>query len=118
MGRNALLKLQFAVLLILFGILGVMPSPDLDLPGEIPRGDLLAHLIGWTVGAVSGRFAYPLARAIILGGGLWAYSLAIEMAQIVVPTRSFELLDLVSNAVGIIVGLVIMRIVRERWNLQ
>lgn len=103
--------LQFFALMALFAVVGLMPSPDL---GGIDRGDLLAHLGGWIVGAISGRIAYPRVRLLLLGAGLWSYSLAIELAQLATPTRSFELLDLVANAAGILLGLILMDFYQRR----
>ena len=100
--------LQFFTLMAVFAVLGLMPSPDL---GGIGRGDLLAHLGGWIVGAISSRLAYPRAKWILLAAALWSYSFTIELAQLAAPTRSFELLDLVANAAGILVGLGIWQVV-------
>lgn len=100
------------ILMMAFAVLGLMPSAD---TGGIPRGDLIAHLGGWIIGALSGRVAYPRLRATGLGLGLWIYSLLIELAQMAVPTRSFELLDLVANATGIVLGLLLWTTGARRW---
>lgn len=104
-------QLQFVVLMAAFAVLGLMPSPGTT---GVTRGDLILHLAGWIVGAISGRYAFPRAGLLGLGAGLLSYSLAIELAQIAVPHRSFELLDLVANGVGIVLGLGIMKIVSRR----
>ena len=96
------MRFQFFALMVVFGVLGVIPDPG--GPG-IAHGDHLLHLVGWFVGGVSARLAYPMARPALTGLNLWLYSLVIELVQIAVPTRSFEFADLVSNAVGIAVGL-------------
>ncbi|MBW3670532.1 MAG: VanZ family protein [Acidobacteria bacterium] len=105
-------KLQFIVLMVAFGILGLMPDPATV---AVTGADLIAHMLGWVLGAISGRYAFPRVKATILGAALAGYSLLIEAAQILVPTRSFELLDLVANGVGVIFGMVIMsRVQLER----
>lgn len=96
--------------MIVFGIAGVMPQTGGG--PSIPDLDLVLHFLGWIVGGVSGRWAYPRAREPLVGGGLWAYSLLIEIVQIFVPTRSFEVGDLVANGAGIVVGLLAMRLAR------
>lgn len=100
-------KLQFIVLMVAFGVLGLMPDPG-TVTTTVTRGDLIAHLLGWLMGGISGRYAFPRAKATILGVALVVYSLLIETAQLLVPTRSFELLDLMANGAGIIFGMLIM----------
>lgn len=106
-------KVQFLVLMVAFGILGLMPDPGPVVP--VTRADLIAHMLGWVLGAISGRYAFPRAKGMILGAALAGYSLLIEAGQLLVPTRSFELLDLLANGLGIIFGMLIMsRVQRNR----
>lgn len=95
-----------------FGVLGLMPDPGTAV--TVTRGDLIAHALGWLVGGISGRYAYPRLRASVLGLALWGYSLLIEAAQIAIPSRSFELLDLLANGAGVVIGMVIMSRLQRR----
>lgn len=78
------------------------------LPGTAATpGGTLWHLIGYGVlGAVWGRWQAPWA-AWLLGT---AYGAAIEGVQWLVPYRRAEFGDLVVNAVGLLAGLVLTRL--------
>jgi hypothetical protein len=78
------------------------------LPGAAATpGGTLWHLIGYGVlGALWGRWQTPW--AVWLLGTI--YGAAIEGLQSLVPYRRAELGDLVMNAVGLLVGLILTRI--------
>ena len=84
--------------------------------------DILGHLLGFTVFAVLAirwlrfRMGKRGKRPILLGIALClAYALFDELHQMPIPGRSFEWLDLATDAVGALVGAGIMAaIVRER----
>lgn len=98
--------------MVIFGVAGLIPNPG-GMSGP-ERLDLILHLGGWIVGAVSGRLAFPRRRSAFLFAALWSYSLAIELVQSLVPGRGFDFLDLAANAAGIVVGLAAGRVVRDR----
>ncbi|MDX1584113.1 MAG: VanZ family protein [Thermoanaerobaculia bacterium] len=98
--------------MIAFGTVGVMPETG-GMP-SVHRADLLMHFLGWIAGAACGGWAYPFARRLFLASALWAYSFAIELAQVFVPTRSFDPLDLIANAAGIAVALLGFDLIRGR----
>ncbi len=95
-----------------FAVLGLMPDPGMI--GGVTRGDLIAHLVGWIVGAVSGRIAFPRVPSLILGLILLSYSVLIEIGQIFVPSRSFDPLDILANGAGVVGGLVLMSVLIRR----
>jgi VanZ family protein len=67
--------------------------------------DKLLHVTGWFVLTLSLRAAWPKPRLPWLAVfGLLAYSLLIEILQDTVPNRQFDLWDLVSNGIGILLA--------------
>ncbi|UTA48587.1 VanZ family protein [Simiduia sp. 21SJ11W-1] len=96
-------RVQFALLLMIFTWLGLVPYP-----GEVlsASNDLVLHFLGYAVAGCSIRLALPtqkLWQAFLL---LFSYSFAIEVGQYFVPTRSFDWRDLLANGLGIATGLV------------
>ena len=99
---RALLVLLMAAVLVL----ALMPSP----PPSIDTGwDKLNHVLAFSTLAVAGRFSFPGARTPVwlLIGGLLAFGVLIELLQMLVPTRSAEVADVLADGVGIAVGLVV-----------
>ncbi len=91
-------------------VLSLLP-PD-DLPSDLGLSDKLLHVLGYAVlgalGVLSGA-RWPWALLAVVG-----YGLALEGAQGLLGYRSFEWADLVADAAGAVVGvLVASRVMRE-----
>lgn len=95
-------RVQFALLLLIFTWLGLTPYPGETLAAS---NDLLLHFLGYWVAGCSIRLALPHQPFWQSFAGLFCYSLAIEIGQHFVPTRSFDWRDLVANGAGIGLGL-------------
>ncbi|MDN3637263.1 VanZ family protein [Simiduia curdlanivorans] len=95
---------QFYLLLVLFAGFGLTPNP-----GEIlaQTNDLLLHFSGYTIAGISMGLSKPALHHWQRFLFLWLYSLAIEVGQHFVPHRGFDLLDLVANGSGAILGLIL-----------
>lgn len=97
-----LVRGQLFLLMAAYVYLGVM-----EIPVEIAArfSDLVAHAIGYVVLMCSGLFAFPDRRYTLrLIVALFIFSFLIECIQYLLPHRSFSLLDLLLNAVGLLIG--------------
>ncbi len=92
------------------------PDPE-PPPIELAHLDKIAHLVAWAVLAGLCRWALGKTasskRAFWVSWGLsFGYGLAIEALQAPMATRSAEVLDLVADAVGALLG---AWLVGRRW---
>ncbi len=80
------------------------------LPGPAGRGGLVWHLLGYAVlGALFMQWqAIPIAALLA-----WGYGAVIEAIQAVLPYRAAELGDVAMNAVGVLVGVAAVQLVRR-----
>ena len=101
---SILLRVAFWVLIAAIATLSLIPY-DGDVLAN--QRDKLAHLITYALLMVSARWAYPQSQAIKLALALVLYSLALELGQLAVPGRYFSLLDMVANAAGVALGLLL-----------
>lgn len=110
---------QFLVLLVLYTFLGLASAPQ-ETVGNY--NDKLMHFVGYLVGGLSISMAWPRSlwwhRALFL----LAYSTGIECLQYFLPTRSFSILDIVANSLGLLLGLAIFELTKiwaptkiQRW---
>lgn len=94
--------------------LAFMPSEP--RPGMLPHMDKLEHLAGFTALAVVACLASGRPRpARLVGFALLAYGIFIELVQARLPSRHGEWLDLVADALGILLGLLLVQVMRRRW---
>lgn len=96
-------------LIVLITVLSLMPmGPP---PVQIPNGDKLNHALAyitltWWFGQLHSR---RLRARIGLVLALLGYGVGIELAQSLTSYRSADAADLVANAVGIALGLLVLR---------
>lgn len=85
------------------GVAFAMLSPHATPPLELD--DKSAHSLGYALMSASGALTAPGARRfrLLLALAL-ALSALLELGQIFVPSRSFELADLAANGLGIAIG--------------
>ena len=87
-------------------VLALVPSP----PPMITTGwDKSNHLLAFGVMTCLGCKAFPQRLAIVLPG-LLAYGALIEIMQSLTPNRSAELLDLLADSSGILLGWILIRL--------
>ncbi len=86
------------VLLLIAGSL--MPAAHIPDTG---LSDKAGHLLGYAVLTLAGLLAYPQRAGWVLPG-VFALGVAIELAQHLTPSRSFEWLDMLANGAGVLLG--------------
>jgi VanZ family protein len=98
-----ILRLQFFILLVIYVFLGVVKIPA---DGPLSFNDLLMHCIGYIVLMCSIFLAFPLKnKAIKFLTLLFIFSFLIECIQYFLPYRSFSLMDMLANSMGLLIGL-------------
>lgn len=98
--RLALLA-SMAVILIL-----ALTSQTQAVPSAF--GDKFNHLIAFAELTVLARLGWPQIRPALVAALVLAFGLALELLQAPLPYRSFSLLDLVADAAGIGIGLLLV----------
>ena len=98
-----LLRFLSIALLILYAVLGLMPEPGRVLGTSI--NDLVMHFGGYALLFVSFQAAFgPRVGRLPLLVPLFLYSVLIEVGQIFVPYRRFEVRDIAANLFGLLAG--------------
>ena len=90
------------------------------LPGEIvivplSVGDKWLHAGSYLLLMVWFGGIYHTRRHLAVAGVLFALGLVLDILQGTVRSRTFDLLDVAANAVGILVGLVLARSLLAGW---
>ncbi len=97
---------QFWLFLLFCSYLSLTPAPPTVM---LSVSDKLLHSVGYMVLYSSCSIAYPLAtltmRKLTL---LFVSSILIEVFQHFIPNRGFSLLDILANASGLILGLILV----------
>ena len=105
--------IQFAILLVIYTYLGLTSHPE----GTIPvYNDLVMHFTGYLIAAFSISFAFPRWSLRNRALFLIIYSIAIEIGQHFNPPRTFSGLDILANASGVFIGLVILLIMINHFS--
>ena len=97
------LALALQIVVVLYLALTSRPPPALDL-----GWDKLNHLTAFSVMAFTGILGFA-SRGRLVGAGLLAYGMLIEWLQSMTPDRQAQWQDVLADAVGIAIGLVIGR---------
>ena len=91
------------VMLVIY--LSVAPAPE--VPG-VPGGDDVGHLLAYgTLMFWFMQLAANRGSRALIALALIALGIALELAQLYVPGRTFELTDMVANASGVFLGWVV-----------
>jgi VanZ family protein len=84
-------------------VLCLIPLPDMDAP--VMRWDKLHHALGHGLLAAWAAMLFEDRRALLLAlFGLIGFGITIEGMQAMLPWRSAEVLDIVANALGVVLG--------------
>ena len=86
-------------------------SPGGDMPPPFPQADKLVHLAMYL--SLGGWFACVAHRALLLLAALAFYGVVLEIGQEFVPGRGLDILDMLANLLGAILGLLAVRFI---WN--
>ncbi len=94
--------------------LAFMPSPS--QPDTLPHWDKLQHTAAFAALAVVAVLAGSAQRVWMrVALPLLAYGLFIEAVQTWLPSRDGDIVDLLADAGGIVLGLILVRWLRRRW---
>lgn len=98
------------ILALLAAVAALLPPRGTPGVEVADLGEVLAlalHFAGYAVLALCTVLAQVRPRVLLTALGLLAYASALEVLQGVVSERSFQAQDLVANAGGIVVGLLL-----------
>ena len=102
-------QLPFYCLLFLVTYLSVMPS--VETPG-FELSDKVLHFLAYLGVSAWAYFGFPKASwKLALMVLLWG--IGIELVQWQLPTRAFELLDILANSLGALAGWQIMKMLQR-----
>jgi len=77
----------------------------------LPGSDKSHHFIGYFITTIFGLLAYSEKNIFLqLSFSLLLLGSILEIIQIWIPNRSFELLDMLSNTSGVVIGLGVIQI--------
>ena len=110
---RSLCVVQFFVLLAIYVFMGLTPAPETYVP---VFNDKLMHFSGYVIAAFSISFAYPhkaIWQRILF---LIVFSIGIEIGQHFMPPRTFDLLDICANSVGVGVGIALVTGLERKIN--
>ena len=98
------------VLALLAAVAALLPprgTPGIEVAdlGEVRA--LLLHFAGYAALALCAFRAQARPRAVLTGLGIAAYASALEILQGVLGERSVQVQDLVANALGVVVGVLL-----------
>ncbi|MGO1233760.1 MAG: VanZ family protein [Marinobacter sp.] len=97
---------QSALTVSIIGILYIATA-DNRYPIPLSGNDKISHLIAFIELTVLARLSWPRLRAIWYLPALLGFGLALEATQANLPYRVFSLADVLANAAGIAIGLLI-----------
>lgn len=100
----ALLFWLLAMAVVITGELLPGNSPALAWIGYWHVSDKLLHFVAYTGLAVIPVFGFRLPAGLASAGSMILLGIALEFAQRLVPGRSFEVADMVANALGVFGG--------------
>ena len=109
------------VLAVLAAVVALLPprgTPGIEVAdlGEVRA--LLLHFAGYAALALCAIQAQARPRAVLTAVGLIAYASALEFLQGVVSERSFQAQDLVANALGVVIGVLLGCLLARRSRCQ
>ena len=105
------------VLALLAAVAALLPprgTPGIEVAdlGEVRA--LLLHFAGYAALALCAILAQDRPRAALTAVGLTAYASALEVLQGVVSERSFQVQDLMANALGVVLGVLLGCLIARR----
>lgn len=105
------------VLALLAAVAALLPprgTPGVEVADLGETLAVLLHFAGYAALALCAILAQARSRAVLTAVALTAYATALEILQGVVSERSFQAQDLVANALGVVVGVLLGRLVARR----
>ncbi len=103
----SLSRVGLIICLIIVTALTVMPLHEFPPAENI--NDKVSHLLAFLALAVVADYSFPQKDFIISKGlPLLAYGIGIEIVQYFIPYRSFSVLDMIADASGLVVYLLLI----------
>ncbi len=103
---------QSALTVSIIAILYIATT-DSSYPIPPSNNDKISHLIAFVELTVLARLSWPHIRAIWYLPALLGFGFALEAMQANLPYRVFSLTDVLANAAGIAIGLLIWRVLQN-----
>ena len=97
---------------------GLPGAADSVLRARTSSSNADVHTVLWFVAALALVWAmrsYGLARLVAASVALWVYTVAVEVTQRWVPTRTAQWIDVVGNGLGIFAGVAVGVAIRSLW---
>lgn len=108
-----LFKILTLIWLVLITLLCMVPQEDLPDAGGIPHFDKIVHFVLYFVLIFLSLFIFSGSKQpgkVIIVSGIFGFSLFIELMQDILPFgRTFSFLDLLTNLIGILTGLLVFQ---------
>ncbi len=103
---------QFVIALLVFTLFALMPSRYVqEIPSSAPTLHFVGNLLIFASAWVAWRHRCRLGLLLII---LIPYSILVELAQGLTPSRQVDPLDLIANFCGLFVGIIVAWGL-ERW---
>lgn len=113
---TGLFRAGFALSILVVCVLSLLPAEE--LPKTRPW-DKISHLIAYLEIAVLGLLGFRGRRSWrVVTVGVVALGGVLELAQSVVPGRASDLLDILVNAAGVLLGYGIARLLLRIWPVE
>jgi VanZ family protein len=77
--------------------------------------DKVLHFSAYALLAFIPVFGFKLRHGIPLALSMILLGVALEFAQRLVPSRSYEVADMVANALGVFTGIALALVARQAW---
>ena len=95
----------FGLWCIAWLVVAVLMLAPLHSPLDVSHGDLIAHFAVFACLAFATvGFSHRGAELTLLAAATVAGGVALELAQALVPHRTFDILDMAANTLGVMVG--------------
>ena len=105
-----MLSIATKIILVLFLLLYLYLG-TVNIPSNVAASfnDLVAHGLGYFILMIVAATAFPKKTVLLtIAFACFAYSVFIECVQFLLPYRSFSLLDIVANGLGVVCGFLLL----------
>jgi VanZ family protein len=108
----SLSRIGLIICLIIVTALTVMPLQEFPPAENI--NDKLSHLLAFLALAIVADYSFPNKDFVISKGlPLLAYGIGIEIVQYFIPYRSFSVLDMIADAMGLVIYILIIPVLNR-----
>lgn len=113
MSNKVLTRALFSVWMMIITVLGIVPQSNegIVVSSNVTVSGMEKHIVGYFVASLLWYYAYKrdsILFFLISGLLIFLYSVALEIVQIYLPYRAFNMYDIVANASGILFFILIL----------